>query len=296
MNGIKLIAAGSLTLALALAAHCAAAYDYEMNFDAGEPGTWPIIAIIIDDIGNQYKEGKRAVSLPGPVAYAVLPHTPYGPTLARDANSLGKEVMLHQPLQATRNNHLLGHGAITLDHSAEELHETLRGNLGTVPFVVGVNNHMGSLLTRHPGHMRWLMEALKQDGSLFFVDSVTTGRSIAFGVAEEHGIPSIRRDVFLDSDQDSQAIAVQFERLKQHARRNRFAVGIGHPFPETLQVLEKELPRLSALGYRLVSIQRMIELQSAGSNTTTIKAPRSFHHDPYGLREPTPLPDKEESP
>lgn len=281
---------------LAVFVRCAAAYDYEQYFDASDSGTWPIIAIIIDDIGNQYEEGKRAVSLPGPIAYAVLPYTPFGPTLARDANAQGKEVMLHQPLEATSSNHLLGRGAITLDHSAFELQETLRGNLDTIPFVVGVNNHMGSLLTRHPGHMRWLMEALKQDGSLFFVDSVTTGRSVAFGMAEEQGVPSIRRDVFLDSEQDSQAIAIQFERLKQHARNNRFAVGIGHPFPETLQVLEKELPRLAALGYRLVSIQRMIELQSAGSKPQTINVPRSYHHDPYGLQESTPLPDEEESP
>ncbi len=272
------------------------AYDYESHFNAGEPETWPVIAIIIDDIGNQYKEGKRAVSLPGPVAYAVLPHTPYGPTLARDANALGKEVMLHQPLQAASSNHLLGQGAITLEHSAEELKAALRANLDTVPFVVGVNNHMGSLLTRHPGHMRWLMEAIKDDGSLFFVDSVTTGSSVALGVAEEHDIPSVRRDVFLDSQQNRNAIANQFERLKQHARKNRYAVGIGHPFPETLQVLEKELPRLSDLGYHLVSIQRMIELQSGDTGSDTDNATVPMPHDPYGMRKPSQLRDNEESP
>ena len=240
----------------------AAAYDYEEHFDHREPDTWPVIAIIIDDIGDRYLEGQRAVALPGPVAYAVLPHTPHGPRLARDANARGKEVMLHQPLQASSNNHLLGTGAITLEHTAEEVLATLQGNLETIPHVVGINNHMGSLLTRHPGHMNWLMQAVKQNGSLFFVDSMTTGGSVALVAAVEHGIPSVRRDVFLDSKQDYEAIAVQFERLKQHARKHRFAVGIGHPFPETLDVLEKELPRLAALGYRLVGIQRMIELQS----------------------------------
>ncbi len=263
-------------LLLNVLAVSASAYDYDEEFDAANTDTWPVIAVIIDDIGNRLRDGERAVALPGPVAYAVLPHTPYGDELARAANGLGKEIMLHQPLQATDNNHLLGEGAITLDQSASAVQATLVENLATVPFVVGINNHMGSLLTRHPGHMRWLMQAIKQNGSLFFVDSVTSGQSVAFTVARESGVPSIRRDVFLDSVQSEEAVAIQFARLKQHARQQGYAVGIGHPFPETLGVLEKELPRLSGLGYRLVSIQSMIERQTDNAKIDTTVAPPRF--------------------
>ena len=266
----------STWLGLSLLAVTVSAYDYEENFDAAKPDTWPVIAVIIDDIGNRLRDGERAVALPGPVAYAVLPHTPYAAELALAANGLGKEIMLHQPLQATDSNHLLGEGAITLDHSALDLQATFVENLATVPFVAGINNHMGSLLTRHPGHMRWLMQAIKQNGSLFFVDSVTSGQSVAFTMARESGVPSIRRDVFLDSVQSEEAVAIQFERLKQHARKHGYAVGIGHPFPETLQVLEKELPRLSGLGYRLVSIQSMIERQSDNAKIETTAATLRF--------------------
>ncbi len=285
-----------LWCSIVLSALSAKAYDYERHFDAREPDTWPVIAIIIDDLGNQYTQGKRAIALPGPVAYAVLPHTPYGSTLAGYANARGKEVMLHQPLQASTNNHLLGVGAITLEHSAEDLRTTLRGNLANLPHVVGVNNHMGSLLTTHPEYMRWFMQTLKQDGSLFFVDSATSSQSVALGMAAEHGVPSIRRDVFLDSKQDHEAIAVQFDRLKQHARKHRFAVGIGHPFPETLGVLEKELPRLSGLGYHLVSIQDMIDMQSSKVSVSQRDVSAIPSVKPYQSREQVPARNIEVSP
>ncbi|MEM7083121.1 MAG: divergent polysaccharide deacetylase family protein [Pseudomonadota bacterium] len=257
MNSARWFLAYTLLCSLTLDV---AAYDYERQFDAAQPNTWPVIAIIIDDLGNGREEGNRAIELPGPVAYAILPHTPFGPSFARKANDLGKEVLLHQPLQATHRNHLLGDGAITIDHTQEDVLRTLRGNLDTVPFAVGVNNHMGSLLTQRTGHMRWLMQAISQS-PLYFVDSVTSGRSVAQSVAAEVGVPTARRDVFLDSDPSYEAVAQQFERLKQHARRHGFALGIGHPFPHTLSVLERELPRLAGLGYRFVSVQRMIELQ-----------------------------------
>lgn len=253
--------AKSLLLALLVGAN-ASAYDHDAQFDAASPETWPVITLILDDIGNRRAEGKRAVALPGPVVFAVLPHTPYGPELARAAHRSGKEVMLHQPFQAATNNHLLGKGAITLDQTYRDIERTLRDNLLTVPHVAGVNNHMGSLLTRHPGHMAWVMRVLKEHGSLYFVDSVTTGRSVALSTAQAYDLPGLKRDVFLDSVPTEEAVAMQFERLKQHAREHGYAVGIGHPFPHTLNVLEKELPRLSGLGYRLIGIQRMIKVQA----------------------------------
>lgn len=252
---------------LVLVAPRAWPYDYATSFDPGDPDTWPVVAIIIDDIGNRQAEGQRAVNLPGPVALAVLPHTPFGSELAVSGHKSGKEIMLHQPLQATENNHLLGAGAITLDQSYDEVRRTLKANLEGVPHVVGVNNHMGSLLTRHPGHMRWLMSVLQEEGELFFVDSATTASSVALSIAGDFGLPRSRRNVFLDSEQSFEAVAHQFQRLKQHAREHGYAVAIGHPFAATLDVLEQELPRLAGLGYRLVGIQSMIELQSRQRDT-----------------------------
>jgi polysaccharide deacetylase 2 family uncharacterized protein YibQ len=127
-----------------------------------------------------------------------------------------------------------------------------------VPYARGVNNHRGSLLTRHPGHMRWLMEEIGRQDEWFFVDSYTTHHSVALTVAREHNVPAARRDVFLDSSRDPASIERAFERLKAIARRDGAAIGIGHPFPETLDFLEAALPRLEAEGIRLVSLRDLL--------------------------------------
>src|SRR5690606_23829095 len=109
-------------------------------------------------------------------------------------------------------------------------------NLAAVPHVRGVNNHMGSLITRHPGHMTWLMQDLARDG-LFFVDSYTHPQSVALEMAREGGVPAARRDVFLDHVAEPEAIAHQFRRLLARARSDGHAIGIGHPYPATLAFL-----------------------------------------------------------
>jgi polysaccharide deacetylase 2 family uncharacterized protein YibQ len=54
----------------------------------------------------------------------------------------------------------------------------------------------------------------------------------------------------------------EFRRLKKLARLRGFAVGIGHPYPETLTLLETEIPKLAAEGFELISISRYIELKN----------------------------------
>ncbi len=225
---------------------------------AGE-GAVPRIAIIIDDLGDQWRAGSRAVDLPGPVTYAFLPHTRYAARLAERAHRQGKEVMLHLPMQAMAGK-ALGPGGLTLDMSRRQLLETLARDLAAIPHVVGINNHMGSLLTRHPGHMQWLMEAIRDRGDLFFLDSRTTHLTVAERLARENGVPVMRRDVFLDDDPAPGAVEGEFERLIAKARRQGYAIGIGHPYPATLELLERRLPRLaSEEGVELVPVSRLVE-------------------------------------
>lgn len=217
-----------------------------------------LIAIIIDDLGNQLSAGRRAIALPAPVACAVMPHTAYGSMLAREAHRSGKEVMLHLPMQSMEMQRIAGPGEISLDNGAPELRQILERNLAAVPHVIGVNNHMGSLITRHPGHMRWLMQAIRERGDLFFIDSFTTPGSVAYAMAREGGVPSARRHVFLDDDPEITAVRRQFERLQTEARRRGFAIGIGHPYPSTLEVLEAGLAGLSADQFRLVPVSEIV--------------------------------------
>lgn len=216
--------------------------------------TRPRIALIIDDLGYELTAGRRVVSLPGPVACAVLPATPRGRFLAELAAAAGKEVLLHLPLQAEDRDVDVDPGALLLDMSRDQFAIAFENNLASVPHVSGVNNHRGSLLTRHPGHMRWLMEELQAREHLFFVDSFTTHRSVAMQLAAEAGVPAAKRDVFLDAVRSPQAVAAEFERLKSLARRHGAALGIGHPYRETLDFLEAALPKLEAEGFELISL------------------------------------------
>lgn len=218
----------------------------------------PRIAIIIDDIGDRHAEGLAAVSLPGAVACAFLPHTPHSRELALLAHENGKEVMLHLPLQSLHDKPL-GPGAITLDTTETEFRRTLAADLQSIPFVRGVNNHMGSLLTLHPGHMTWLMQYLAAQGEMFFVDSYTNAESVALAMAQERGVPAAKRDVFLDNIAEQAAIGVQFERLVSLAHERGTAIGIGHPYPETLKFLAENLPELqAAYGVELVPVSVLL--------------------------------------
>jgi polysaccharide deacetylase 2 family uncharacterized protein YibQ len=219
------------------------------------------IALIIDDLGNQRVAGERTVALLGPVACAIMPHTSHAAYLAEQAHAAGKEVMLHLPMQPIQMERIAGPGEISLDTQRRDLSRILQLDLDSVPHTVGVNNHMGSLITRHPGHMRWLMEELKRRGNLFFIDSYTTPASVAYEIAIEKGVPAARRHVFLDNEATEAQVARQFQKLKQKANQHGSAIGIGHPYPVTLAFLEQELPLLSEQGYKLVPIATIIDLQ-----------------------------------
>lgn len=241
---------------------------------SGWGGERPVIAIIIDDLGNQRGVGRRVIQLPGPVACAFMPHTPYAAELAERAHRAGKEVMLHLPMQPNDMRRVAGVGEISLDNQRADLRRILAADLATVPHVVGINNHMGSLITRHPGHMAWLMEELARRGNLFFVDSYTSADSVALAAALDHGVPAVRRHVFLDADRDPAEVARQFARLQRRARQQGFAVGIGHPYPVTVEFLRAELPRLSAAGFELVGIGEILQRLKRGELHQTLPPAR----------------------
>ena len=219
----------------------------------------PKIAIIIDDLGYRLEAGKRAIDLPGPITFAVLPDAPRSKTLAQRAHRRGKEVLLHLPLQARPDDSESGNGGLRLDMSHREFRAVFERSLNAVPHVVGINNHRGSLLTRHPGSMSWLMQEISARENLFFVDSYTTHESVALLMAKEAGVAARKRDVFLDPDQDPLTVAREFERMKRLARARGSVIAIGHPYAGTLSLLERELPKLAAEGFDLVTISELVQ-------------------------------------
>jgi len=219
----------------------------------------PSIALIIDDIGYNAALGEQAIALPGAVTFAVLPHTPHGKELAELANQRGKEIMLHAPM-SNLSNMALGPGALTAELNKEVFVATLNDDIDAIPHLQGVNNHMGSALTEMAIPMQWVMEVLKAR-NLYFVDSYTTAKSVAGKTAQEQQIPTMTRNVFLDNVQSHEDIDREFQKLLELAREKGVAVGIGHPYKETLAYLELALPLLEEEGIELITASQMIELQ-----------------------------------
>lgn len=234
------------------------------SVQAREPRPYPSISIIIDDIGYRNGADQRALELPGPVAYAIMPSAPFAGRMLDLAARNGKEVLVHLPMEAmeARHNRFLGPGALTTGMSQEEFLRTVETNLRSVPGAIGVNNHMGSLLTRQPAQMGWLMDSLKVHDK-FYVDSVTSNRSIAGTVAMLKAVPSLSRDVFLDNHHDARDIQLQFDKLISVARRKGRAIAIGHPHPETIAVLNRRLRELGADGVTQLSLRQMLATPGA---------------------------------
>jgi len=213
------------------------------------------VALIMDDMGNSLELGERALRLRGDLTYAFLPHTPYAIQLAEIAHSMHREILLHLPMEP-RDTTAQDRGMLRKGMDEAQFRRTLLSNIAAIPHVSGVNNHRGSLLTADATTMQWVMEGLSAFG-LFFIDSRTTENSIAARVAEDNGIPTATRNVFLDHVVEPIAIRRQFGKLVHIARKRGSAIGIAHPHPETLRVLARNLPKLKRYGIRLVPVSRL---------------------------------------
>lgn len=220
-----------------------------------------LASIIIDDVGNNLEYGKDVINLPATLTIAILPKTTYARRLARLAAKNNKEVMLHLPMQSVEH-HQHSPGTLDLHMTRSEFREQLRLNLNSVPYVRGVNNHMGSLLTRHPGHMSWLMDELSRMGGLYFIDSKTTSKSIADKIAVENNVPVLSRDFFLDPDHRPETLRQQFDRFIQKVNRRGYALAIAHPYPETIKFLKANLDELNEHGISLIPVSQLIHTAS----------------------------------
>ncbi len=204
----------------------------------------PLLALVIDDLGYSRDHGMRAIELEGRHTYAILPGTHYGLELARRAHALDKEVILHLPMQsigsASKREPFALNEAMDEDELTSQVHELL----AQIPFIRGVNNHMGSHLTEFDFFMRPVMDSIRgYNARLYFLDSRTSPRSVAYAEARDAGLHSIARDVFLDDDANRESIRLQARIWLEQARERGSAIAIGHPLAETLDVLQDLLPR-----------------------------------------------------
>lgn len=240
-------------------------------------GQTPRLVLIIDDMGNNAELGHQAVKLPGNVTYAFLPFTPASQELAQSAHAAGKEIMLHAPMSSLHHRRL-GPGALTRDMNKQQFLQSLRASIKSLPFLRGVNNHMGSELTQLSEPMSWLMEELSSQ-ELYFIDSRTDPNSVADRQARQARIPTLSRDVFLDHDPSMEAIEQSFEEAVRVAHKTGLAVLIGHPYPSTLSYLAQRLPALANDNINLVYASQALASEALAARQS------SRERDPAGDTE-----------
>lgn len=218
------------------------------------------VALIIDDLGYSLNSIQNICDLKQKLTVAVLPNTPLAVETARIAQRNKLEVILHLPLESLNNNYDNDHteGLIHSGMSPEEITAAVDESMLKVPYIRGVNTHMGSRMTQSREAMEIILNRVKEK-QLYFIDSRTTAHSVALAVAKELGIPSAQRHIFLDGEINHQYIKNQFIKLLNTALRNGYAVGICHPYPETLETLRDNFHLLKEYGLCAVYASEVAE-------------------------------------
>jgi uncharacterized protein len=230
----------------------------EAGLDDYPESDLPRVAIVIDDMGYERQAGERLLALDLDLTFSFLPHAPHTRNLSRLAREIGRDVLLHLPMEPIDTNRWdPGPGALYLSMPVEDLHRNLQDNLAAVPMAVGVNNHMGSRFTANPQAMATVMSILRPR-DLFFLDSMTTADSTGYQIAREFGLPAIRRDIFLDNDRAAELIERQLAALIRLARKKGTAVAIAHPHAGTVAALISYQEQLRT-SVEVVGIQNLVQ-------------------------------------
>ncbi|PHQ69667.1 MAG: hypothetical protein COB93_07505 [Sneathiella sp.] len=223
----------------------------------------PLIAIVIDDVGLSRKRVDELVKLPALLTLAFLPYAPGLQGKADMARNRGHEVMLHMPMEPTDHHVDPGPDALLLGLSDEELRRRTRKNLDSFTGYVGVNNHMGSRFTANNDAMAIVLDMMAERG-LLFLDSKTTAASVGYRLAVQRGMPSAKRDIFIDNVITEEAILKQLDKIEKVADRKGVAIAIGHPHLETISALKKWLPDARARGFLFIPISAVTALTFKG--------------------------------
>ncbi|MER3446514.1 MAG: hypothetical protein C4291_06550 [Candidatus Dadabacteria bacterium] len=209
-------------------------------------GGKPKVVIIVDDLGSNRESIDRLLEIPAPISFAVLPSLPYSQYAARMGYTNGHDILLHLPMEPMDSSGYTGadagDGVLLMGLSKREILSRLDKDLASVPYIKGVNNHMGSKFTEDSELMELVLQRIKSKG-LFFVDSRTSPKTMGFDVAKRLGMKAAERDVFLDEGLGgADYVRSQIEKLIEVSKKNGYAIGICHPHPDTLRVLSQMIP------------------------------------------------------
>ncbi len=222
----------------------------------------PVIAVVVDDLGFSAEAARRLSRIPIAVTWAIIPYQRYSSETAELAREKGIPFILHIPMEAKR---YVGdrNALVRVGMPADLIRMSIRNAFWSLPGAVGVNNHQGSHATEDPGAMNAVMQELVHEGA-FFLDSRTSGGSVAYSVAVEKGIPAARNQVFLDHYDEGGFIWSQFEKAFAIARRDGGVVAICHARPGTLDFLPR-LYEMAPEDIKFVTVPEYLEQKRTGS-------------------------------
>ena len=217
------------------------------------------VAIIIDDVGWNLSIIKEIEKINKPLTLSILPKAPYSKKILDELKDKNYELMLHIPLEPSPPSQCLDKGLIKVDMNEEEIREVFEDDVKEfLPYVKGINNHMGSLYTINEEKMRILLENIKEK-NLFFVDSLTNSKSCGYKIAKELGIKTGKRDVFLDISNDPENINKKIDELLKIAKEKGSAIAIGHAKKETIKVLKERISDFDENGIKIVPVSKLLE-------------------------------------
>lgn len=216
-----------------------------------------LAAIIIDDLGSSEYAVHRLLNMEVDFTFSVLPHQDKSTQIATLLHGQQKEILLHLPMEP-QGYEYPGKGALLMHMTPDVIRHTIEQNLQTVPYAVGVNNHMGSRFTTSTEKMQSVFQTLQQY-NLFFLDSRTTGRSVAYQTARQLGLRTAERKIFLDAIPGYDFARSQLQALAALAEQGDMAIAIGHPKDATLKALEDMLPEFKRRNIEIVRLSQFME-------------------------------------
>jgi len=216
----------------------------------------PVMAICIDDLGEDLAGTDKAIALPRNVTLSFLPFAESTPFLAREAERKGHQVLAHVPMEAIAKT---DPGPMSLRVGSPNIAARLAWNIDHVPGLSGINNHEGSKFSTDAASLVPVMETLAAR-HLFYFDSRTIAGSQGIRVAHMFGVMSGGRDIFLDDTISEAEVRQQLADLLTEARRSGVALAIGHPHDVTLKILAAWLAQDH--GVRLVPVSDAIKLKT----------------------------------
>lgn len=221
------------------------------------------IAIIMDDFGYNMSAAVRAfIDFPYTVTYAIIPGLPNTDRVAAMLRERNKPMLIHMPMEPQQGRVEAEGFTLFTRLSPEDVRQRMRLAIKALPFAIGVNNHMGSKATADSSVMWNALLEIKR-ANLFYIDSRTSPKSVAYALAQKLGVPSLINNVFIDAIDDAEHVKEKLFRLEKMARKYGTAVGIAHPRARTLEAFREVLPMLELHGTQLVLVEDLLDLRYA---------------------------------